>query len=121
MVHMTRPRCRDRPRKNYFDFTERTMLTAQRRFLRGPCVGAAPEVPPDRLYGRCPGDVRDVVHPVVLAQREQSLGLRGQRPDGGLGLGLAQEDPVVVAARADLSALGGVSGPHRGRLQWARR
>src|ERR1700734_16603 len=51
--------------------------------------------------------VRDAAHPVRLAQGQQVLGLRGKRVDGGLGHALATEDTVVVAARADLGALGG--------------
>src|SRR5215471_15165940 len=64
------------------------------------------------LDGRLAGDLRDVVHPVVLAQRQQPLGLRGERADLGLGLRLAQVDPVLVATRADLGALRGVGGVH---------
>src|SRR5262249_52686659 len=61
-------------------------------------------------------DFRDPVEPVVLAEREEPLGLGGEHADGGLRLGLAVKDPVLVAARADLGALRGVGGaPGGGR------
>src|SRR5580692_11386654 len=62
--------------------------------------------------GRNARDFRDVVEPVVLPERQEPLGLGGERVDGRLGHGLAVEDPVLIAARADLGPLGGVSGPH---------
>src|SRR5690242_19571896 len=64
--------------------------------------------------GRDPRDLRDAVKPVVLAKRQETLGFGGERADGGLRLGFAVEDPVFVAARADLGALRGVGGPHGG-------
>ena len=45
-------------------------------------------------------DLGDPVEPVALAEGEQPLGLGGEHPHGRLGLGLAVEDPVLVAAGA---------------------
>src|SRR5215472_5418077 len=50
------------------------------------------------------------VEPVALAQGEEPFGLGGEHVDGGLRLGLAVEDPVLVAPRADLRTLRGVGG-----------
>src|SRR6185437_12030362 len=97
---------------------------------RNPAPRLAGKTPgPDRLPRWClaleksavpPSDGRNArylgnaVEPVVLAEGEQPLGLGGEHADGRLRLGLAVEDPVLVAARADLGTLRGIGGPHRG-------
>src|SRR6202044_2669549 len=50
-------------------------------------------------------DLGNAVQPVVLAECQQPLGLGGERADGGLRLGLAMVNTVLVAARADLGSL----------------
>lgn len=92
-----------------------------------PAPGRARRIPADKA--RRSGGVgarnrRDPGEHVGLPQRQQPLGLVGPGVHGGLGLRLAPEDPVVVAARADLGALSGIGGPHRirqGRGQGHRK